>query len=488
MIADRNVRRAVATQSPRMFFGTYFGHYIKVPFADFHHEMFRMMENPDNRIIVITGARSSAKSTVMNMNLALWSILGAPQKKFVIILSHTQIKAKQHFTDLRKELEENKLLRSDLGPFRTEESQWSSSLSLPKYDAQITFASTEQSVRGMRHKQYRPDLIIGDDLEDNESVKTLDSRNKIYEWLTTDVIPAGDQDTTRLVIIGTLLHEDSLMMRLKKEIQSGQRNGVYREYPLIDENGNISWKGKYPDDAAIEALRRFIGNDKAFSQEYLLKIISDSERVIHPEWIHTYKIVPPLNREDDKHPYRGVYIGMDLAISEKEKADKTAMIAARMFGWGDDMRIYILPNQVNERLDFPSSLEKSQIMSSTLGGGRKATMYIENNQFQGAWPQMLQKLGYPAIGVRAQGDKRSRLALISHLVKQGIVLFPETGAEEIIQQITGLGSERYDDLADALSLLVSEMAKLNKQKSKLQKQSPNASSETITGGMLDMIF
>ena len=74
----------------------------------------------------------------------------------------------------RKELESNRLLRGDLGPFKTEESQWGSSIVLTKYDAQLTFASAEQSLRGMRYKQYRPDLLIADDIEDNDSGRSDD--------------------------------------------------------------------------------------------------------------------------------------------------------------------------------------------------------------------------------------------------------------------------------------------------------------------------
>jgi predicted phage terminase large subunit-like protein len=102
-------------------------------------------------------------------------------------------------------------------------------------------------------------------------------------------------------------------------------------------------------------------------------------------------------------------------------------------------------------------------LSSTLDNGRKAQMFIEDNAYQRALPQMLELAGYPAIGVNSQGDKRSRQALISPFVKEGVVLFPETGCEDLITQMTGLGRESHDDLADALSLLVSELSKTNRE-------------------------
>lgn len=55
---------------------------------------------------------------------------------------------------------------------------------------------------------------------------------------------------------------------------------------------------------------------------------------------------------------------------------------------------------------------------------------------------------------RAGQDKQSRLTLITHLIQQGKVLFPRFGAEELIQQLVGFGTEKHDDLADAFAILL----------------------------------
>lgn len=453
VIKDKKLRSALATQSFKLFFGTYFGHYIKHPFAAFHFQMFETAQNEKNKTIVIMGARNSAKSAIMNTALSIWSVLGAPQKKFVIIASRTQQKAKQHFMNLRKELESNRVLRGDLGPFRTEESQWGSSIVLTKYDAQITFASAEQSLRGLRYKQYRPDLLIVDDIEDSDSVRTIDGRNETYNWLTNDAIPAGDLEKLRVVLLGTLLHEDSVMMRFKRDIANGIRDGVYCEFPLMDAAGTILWRGKYPNQAAIEAERLRVGNDKAWAQEFLLRIVSDSERVIHPEWIK-YAECPAPTRANG---YRGSYIGIDPAISEERKAACTAMVVIRVFGWGKGMRIYVLPHPVNERVGLPTLLERAKFLSNTYGESGKAKIFVEDFALQRGIVQVLEELGFPAFGVRPSGDKRARVALISHHIKNGTILFAPHGNEELVMQLVNFGSEHFKDLADALSMLIPEV-------------------------------
>ncbi|MCC6520578.1 hypothetical protein IT403_01145, partial [Candidatus Nomurabacteria bacterium] len=84
------------------------------------------------------------------------------------------------------------MLKKDLGPFQEESDEWGSySLVFNKSGARITVASTEQSIRGSRHNEHRPDLIICDDVEDVQSTKTREGRDKTYQWLYGEVIPAG---------------------------------------------------------------------------------------------------------------------------------------------------------------------------------------------------------------------------------------------------------------------------------------------------------
>src|SRR3989344_3897909 len=234
MILDQNFRLELVTDSHYWFAHCYFAHYITYPTAEFQKEMFSLTEDKDSGIIVVVAFRGSAKSTIFTLMYAIWAILGKQQKKFVIILSQTQRQARQHLVNLKQELERNKLLLQDLGPFEEEtDERGGYSLVIPKYNARITAASTEQSIRGLRHIQHRPDLIVADDIEDLQSVKTREGRNKTHNWLLGDVIPAGDPDT-KIIVVGNLLHEDSVIMRLRLGIEIGEIAGTFKAYPLLN--------------------------------------------------------------------------------------------------------------------------------------------------------------------------------------------------------------------------------------------------------------
>ena len=240
-------------------------------------------------------------------------------------------------------------------------------------------------------------------------------------------------------------------MRFKKSIFDGKLSGEFFEYPLLDNTGNISWEAKYPDMESVEKLKKTFLQESAFYREYLLKIISDEDRVVKKEWIKYYDDLP--SPDADNFEFAGV--GIDLAISERDSADYTAMVSAYMFGEGEDLKVYILPNPINKRMDFPTSIDIAISLSRTVVHGEQTKLFIENVGYQEAFIQYLASKNVPVEGVKVHGqDKRTRLALVTHIIQQGKVWFPRHGAEDLINQLTGFGIERHDDLADAFSLLL----------------------------------
>jgi predicted phage terminase large subunit-like protein len=443
MLHDRVVRRAVVRERHLVFFSFYFSSAIKYEIAPFQEEMFAITEEERIKLAVIVAFRGSAKSTIITTSYPIWSILGIQQKKFVVIMGQTEAKVRQHLQNIKRELEENTLLREDLGPFQEERNQWGATmLYLPKFNAKIMIGSVEQSIRGIRHKEHRPDLIILDDVEDTESVKTQPGRDKVWKWLTNDVIPAGDMNT-RIIAVGNLLHEDSLLKRLERKIVNKEvNNAIYVEYPIVDDEGNPLWLGKFPNKEAVEEERKKIMDPVAWSTEYLLKIVSEAEQIIKYDWIHFYDDLPSQSLNT-------TFIGTDLAISEKASADYTAIVPLNIYGEGNNLSFYILPNIINERLTPLNTIEEMEEMAQLLHG----TVLVEDVGYQGSVVDHLVSDGYRAERVQLHGkDKPARLKMASYFFQSGKVFFPRSGADILIRQLTGFGKEKHDDLADALTL------------------------------------
>lgn len=447
MCKDRKVRTTITKQNHFMFFHFYFAHYVTYQTAKFQHELFALTEDITIKNLFVVSFRGSGKSTIFTMSYPIWAILGIQQKKFVLIICQIHTQAKQHMMNLKSELESNELLKNDLGPFREESDEWGvSSLVFSRYNARITIASTEQSIRGLRHNQHRPDLIICDDIEDIASTRSRENRQKTYNWLKGDVIPAGDRKT-QLIIVGNLLHEDSLLMHLKTDVTEEGLDAVFKQYPLIDDKGTILWPGKFPDMKSIEEEKKRLGNNYSWMREYLLKIVRDEDQVIDPNWVQFYDALPTEN-------IRGVLMGVDLAISQKETADYTAIVSAVVAGYDENFHVYILPNPINKRMGFPETLIKiKQIYNSYKEIAEQSLIVVEDIGYQKAVIDQLENDRYVVEGLRVAGDKRSKLMTVSTLVQSGKILFPRNGAESLLQQILGFGKEIHDDLMDAFALI-----------------------------------
>lgn len=448
LLKDRKALIAATQRSFFLFFYIYFGRYIKCPIAPFHFEMFKIAQDEGIKRAGIMTFRNSAKSTILNTAYSLWAIMGTPQKKHIVIASQTQQRSKDHLMNVRKEIESNQLLSENLGPFSIGEDRWgATTLIIPAYKARISAISVEEGIRGLKEGPNRPDLIIADDIEDSNSVITRETRDKTFNWFTGELIPLGETDV-KVVVLGNFLYQDSVLFRLGEMMKEKRMKGVFLRIPLVDENDKIAWPGKFPTPESVEEFKKSIGNEITWQRDFLLRAIPDDYQVIYSEWIRYYDELP-------KKDYRYLKIGVDLAITKNDSSDYTAMVAGKVYGYNEDIRIYILPNPVNEKLDFPETVERCKLIQQSFGKGDYPEFLIEEVGYQKSLTDTLTNEGIPAKGVKINSqDKRARLSLTANLIKSGKILFPKRGAERLIEQLVGFGVERHDDLVDSFTLLV----------------------------------
>jgi len=425
--------------------------------APFHRDMFRLAEDDSKKRIGIIAFRGSAKSTLWNTTYALWAIMGRLQKKHVVVVSHTQLRVSDHSLSIAREVEKNSRLRRYLGPFLERQERWSVPVRIiPKYDARITFASVEEGIRGLRDGPHRPDLIIVDDIEDTNSVRTKEGRDKIFNWLTSELIPSGTPDT-KVVFIGNFLHNASALMRVKTLIDEGEMDGEFLKVPIADDGGNPTWPGMFPTKESLQEFRRSLPSESAWQLEYMLKYVPDEDQIVKPEDIHYYDAKPQANYYMENGFAVGVMpgmkgVGVDLAISKKDSADYTAMVSGQVIFENEVPKLYIDPNPFKGRVDFNETIERAKAILKT--GGGFTQFFVENVAYQQAAVEEFGRHGIPVYPMQATQDKRARLSVAALYIKNGKVLFPRKGCEELINQLIYFGQESHEDLVDSLVYLI----------------------------------
>jgi len=79
----------------------------------------------------------------------------------------------------------------------------------------IEALGTGSKIRGRRNRQDRPSLILVDDPENEEHMTSAVKRERSWQWFTRAVLNAGTVQTN-LVVLGTTLHRECLVLRLQK--------------------------------------------------------------------------------------------------------------------------------------------------------------------------------------------------------------------------------------------------------------------------------
>lgn len=223
------LRKKLASTNLQYFSRAYLSHYFKSVSPPFHLELDEIwktgvMKNLDpleekGEIEKLHGCRKAiaaprghAKSTNFTFKDSLHAIL-YEYKHYLILLSDSSEQAENFLSDIKAELEENEIIKEDFGDL--EGDTWKAMVIVTSTNVKVEAIGSGKKIRGRRHRSWRPDLIVLDDVENDENVNTPEQRRKLESWFLKAVSKAGDFYTD-IVYIGTILHYDSLLSKVLK--------------------------------------------------------------------------------------------------------------------------------------------------------------------------------------------------------------------------------------------------------------------------------
>lgn len=330
--------------------------------ANFHKECWDLCTGKD-KYVAIAAPRGHAKSTAITFGYGLATLLFR-ERKFMLVVSDTESQASSFVGMFRNELQENKDL-IELFDLKLNEKGMVQFVKDSETDIivemndghrfRVLAKGSEQKLRGLIWNGSRPDIILGDDLENDELVMNKDRREKFKKWFRNALLPSlSDRGIVR--IVGTVLHMDSLLesfmpnpsSRDTKTVglkQYSKYKGMWRavKYKAHNEDfSEILWPEKKDANlfrTLMEEARKNGALD-GYSQEYLNVPLDESTT------FYRRGDFLPIKTEDKDVPLN-YYITADLAISESEKADYSVFIVA---GIDESKRIH-LKHVIRERLD-----------------------------------------------------------------------------------------------------------------------------------------
>lgn len=287
----------------------------------------RMRWKPNLNLIIPRGY----SKTTLNKGISIYECL-TDNTLFEVFISETATHSETQVNDIKVELETNTKLRAGYGnqvPTKANSEKWTAKELQLRNGAIITSRGRGGQVRGMTFQGRRPNKIVLDDVEDDESVRTEEQRKKTKGWFYAAVVPAGQimegseqeewaQEPLQIISLGTLLGAECLVLALTSDSEFG----TIRFGAVIDEDSQeMLWDYKLSWDSYQKKRQRYrnVGELDKFTREFDSSI-RVSEDAIFPE-IFIYQ---PVARKD----LIDVAVAMDPAISDSAAADEAAIVAS----------------------------------------------------------------------------------------------------------------------------------------------------------------
>lgn len=428
-----------------------FGWFVARPYfpletPPFHKEILDLISDKNNRRIGVIAPRGHAKSTTVDMTYPLWA--GCfEQEEFIVIISDTYTQAAEFINALKDEFENNPKIKWLFGNMKGDD--WQDGEFVLSNGIKYAAKGSGMKIRGIRHRHTRPTLMIFDDIENDENIKSAEQRQKLYHWFTKAAIPALARGG-RAVVIGTILHFDSLVNKVMKQ-QDVFKSWETRAFYAITTDEDGTERALWPEHRSLEKLRamrddpsdqEFIGSI-SFAQEYQHKPFSEEDAIIQPDWI---KECEP-SQVPDKHTRLARVLTIDPAASERQTADFTAMIVADLYTDGNVYIRAIRNQRTSPSVTADTVRELDEIYKPQVIGIEKGALGL-------VFRDLLE--GLPVIGLEPDKDKVRRLLAVSRFFEAGRVYTVKNiqNGQAFREQLIEFPKGTHDDMVDAAAYAV----------------------------------
>lgn len=474
--AERAARLARTSASYGEFVCTYFPHYVRSPHQSrLHRYLFarlpQILGAAESCLDALAAPRGEAKSTLVSQLFVLWALV-TRRKRYVVIVMDSLDQAVPMLEAIKAELAFNPRLAADYPESCGQGRVWQSTTIVTSGDAKVQVAGAGKRLRGLRHGPYRPDLVVLDDIENDEQVRSPEQREKLHAWLTRTVLPLGGAGAKfDVVYIGTILHHDSVLSRTLNT--PGWTTARFKALPTWPDRMDLwdRWEEIFRNDspAAADAFYHAQQSDMdqgavvSWEARPLLALMKIRARDGHDAFDSEYQNEPVAG---DGAPFAKVitfwvsrlpdWIFLGACDPSLGRAGATRDPSAILVGGYDRRRGILDVVEAGIRKRLPDRIIEDII---TLQQTYRCRRWgVETVQFQAFLFSELVKRGaargvpVPATPITPINDKVLRIETMQPHFANGLIrLHPSQG--ELIQQLRHFPKADHDDGPDALEML-----------------------------------
>lgn len=450
------------------YFGRYYlPHHFPLPSCSMHEDMQDIMVKLEHREItkpvIYVAPRDHAKST--NFSL-LFPIHGVCFRHFkhIGMFADASDQSQSHLANIAEELEGNEALINDFGPFRkTTKARWSAMQIETSTGCKIFARGMGGRIRGVKHKQQRPDLLILDDIENEKSVQSELQVTRLQNTVMQSVFNLGDAGNTARVIVGNFLPPDSVLARM---YDYGEETGAYvvrHETAWVDDDWTKPlWPERWDKDLLMN--KRIEVGHRAFLIEYM-NVRNVAASLEFPENEFSYYLKEELPTEGMRY-----FMGVDVQSSQSARSD---WFVISVVGLSQDGKIYdafilrakpTMAQKFDLIIDAFAKFNPEIVVIDTQGPQRhfydSFVMHLRREKI----PMNL----YPLVGPSSQVD--AIINALSTPFHDNVLLF-NRAHKQLIDELVYLGTGTSDDCAAAFGMAVRAAVHFKAQKNARNRRS-----------------
>ena len=257
------------------------------------------------RSVILSSPRGFAKSTTCSIFFPIYTAL---MQKFrsIVVISNSEDLAIDFLRQIRLNLESNMRIQQLWGDQRSE--KWTETHLILKNGVNIRAKGIGGQIRG-----FRPDLVILDDIENNELVKSEDRRRELKSWIETEVMGSLTTDGC-ILFVGTLISRVSVLWEYLHNAGEAWTKRFYQCYrDGVQEAGHELWPSEKPH-SWLQWKKSQVGTN-AFSREYMNDPLPEEGERFDTRKLRFFE------DRDLEGKQLGMYVTIDPAFSEESTAD-----------------------------------------------------------------------------------------------------------------------------------------------------------------------
>lgn len=484
LLDDPEGRRLLTRLDPLLFALVYLRHHLKdsageITFGDAHLDWSRAgrawakpITRPAEQRDAYIAPRNTGKSTWWFLILPLWGAAHG-HVKFAAAFAASATQAETHLATAKGEIDRNELLRQDFPDLCTPAKRPSGNsvadtqaMYVAKNGFVFAARGIDSSSLGMKVGEQRPDLILLDDIEPDESSYSDDLAAKRKTTLLDAILPLNIY--ARVVICGTVTMPGSIihaLVRHARGVESAdwiREEGIRAHYspPIVerpDGTERSMWPAKWPyqylaDTRHTRSYAKNMANDPLAADGALWT--PDDFRYPEPPG-DLDRLTGGLNRSDRVDPRTGVdpithmMLSIDPATTAKRTSDYTGLAVVSWSAWHRRCTVHAAA-AIHVQ---PGPLLRERVLALLDEFPQIGLVLIEVNQGGDTWKAILHGLPVKVKTVNQTENKFTRAEGVLNHYQRGRVLHARR-LPELEQQMCTFPKGPHDDMVDAVGSAV----------------------------------